>query len=77
LPNDDVRPIKEELLQSRIVVMIVGHLPFLNRLCSLLITGRDSANIAVFRQGGVVCMAQTEDKMWQLKWMVIPELLPQ
>jgi phosphohistidine phosphatase len=75
LPNDDVRPIRDELLQSRIDVMIVGHLPFLNRLCSLLITGRDFANIFAFWQGGAVCLAHSEDKTWQVCCMVIPELL--
>ena len=75
-PNDDVRPIRDELMQSGVDVMIVGHLPFLSKLASLLITGNDSANVVAFQQGGAVCLEQTEDKKWQVRWMVIPELLP-
>ena len=75
-PNDDVKPIKDELLRSGKDVMIVGHLPFLSKLSSLLLTGSDSNNIVAFQQGGVVCLEQNENILWQLRWMVVPDLLP-
>ena len=36
-PNDDVAALKDELLLSKEDIMIVGHLPFLSKLTSLLL----------------------------------------
>ncbi len=85
-PNDDVTALKNELvsgqprntdgnLQGQQDVMIVGHLPFLSKLTSLLLTDSESANIVTFKQGGIVCLNCSEDNQWQIDWMVIPELL--
>jgi len=75
-PNDDIGHIKDELLQKETDVMIVGHLPFLSKLASSLISGSESAGTIVFQQGGVVCMESNENKIWQLLWMIVPKLLP-
>jgi len=55
--------------------MIVGHLPFLGKLASLLLTGCESANTVAFKQGGIVCLSRSELKQWQINWMVTPEIL--
>ncbi|GFN40266.1 MAG: conserved hypothetical protein [Marine Group I thaumarchaeote] len=55
-------------------VMLVGHLPHLNKLASLLLCKDSGKNIIVFQQGGVVCLEKTEE--WSIKWMVAPDLLP-
>ncbi len=75
-PNDDTKPIRDELLQRGIDVMIVGHMPFLSKLASSLIAGNESAGIAAIQQGGVVCLEQNDNKMWQVRWMIVPDLLP-
>ena len=74
-PNDDVAALKDELTSSGHDVMIVGHLPFLSKLASLLLAGNVSAGTAAFRQGGIVCLEQVAEDQWQINWMVIPELL--
>ncbi len=74
-PNDDIRAIRNELLQMDKNIMIVGHLPFLNKLASSLITGKEAIEIIAFQKGGAVCLELSEDKKWQVCWMVIPELL--
>jgi phosphohistidine phosphatase len=75
-PNDDVNLINNELAHIRQDVMIVGHMPFLSKLASLLLTGSESANTVAFKQGGIVCLNRTEDNNWQIEWMVTPENLP-
>jgi phosphohistidine phosphatase len=56
--------------------MLVGHLPHLSRIASLLLTGDPEAGIVTFQQGGVVCLASSEeDTVWSLWWMVIPAIL--
>ncbi len=55
--------------------MLVGHLPHLDRLASLLVTGDQETGVAEFRQGSVVCLARGESGAWSIAWMVVPDLL--
>jgi phosphohistidine phosphatase len=74
-PNDNVAVLRDELVSIQQDVMIAGHLPFLSKLASLLLTGPESVNTVAFRQGGIVCLSRFEDNQWQIDWMVTPELL--
>jgi phosphohistidine phosphatase len=56
-------------------LMIVGHMPFLGKLASMLLVGSESKNLVAFRQGGVVCLQRNDDQTWQVAWMVTPQLL--
>jgi len=74
-PNDNVAALKDELVSGGHDVMIVGHLPFLSKLGSLLLTGDESAGTVAFQNGGIVAFEQPAESHWQINWMVIPELL--
>jgi phosphohistidine phosphatase len=74
-PNDDVKTLKDELASAQQDTMIVGHLPFLGKLASLLLAGSESANTVAFKQGGIVCLTRSEENQWQIDWMVTPQLL--
>jgi phosphohistidine phosphatase len=74
-PTDDVTALSDELNHLRQDVMIVGHLPFLSKLTSLLLTGSESADVVAFKNSGIVCLNRSEANRWQLNWVVIPELL--
>jgi phosphohistidine phosphatase len=74
-PNDSVHGLLKEVSEMPNDLMIVGHLPFLGKLASSLLTGSEARNLVAFRQGGVVCIQRNEDKTCQLAWMVMPELL--
>jgi len=74
-PNDDVKVIENEIMSLKQNIMIVGHLPFLSKLASLLLTGRDSSNIVAFKNAGIVCLNYTDDNQWQLDWIIIPDIL--
>ncbi len=74
-PNDDVTAIRDEINTSRQDIMIVGHLPFLSKLASLLLAGSESADTVAFKNSGIVCLNCNEENLWQLEWMIIPELL--
>ena len=75
-PNDPVGPIRSELERHGGELMIVGHLPMLGRLASLLLTGREEADVVAFRNGGVVCLGREAAGKWRVEWAVVPELLP-
>jgi len=74
-PNDDVATIRDELVSGQRDIMIVGHLPFLSKLTSLLLTGSESANPVGFRNAGIVCLNCAEENQWQIDWMVTPHTL--
>ncbi|MHC4458250.1 MAG: phosphohistidine phosphatase SixA [Planctomycetota bacterium] len=73
-PNDDVARLTNEIGSLEHDIMIVGHLPFLSKLASLLLAGSESANTVAFRQGGIVCLSRAEQEQWQIEWMITPEL---
>ena len=74
-PNDDVAAIREKITAGAMDIMIVGHLPFLSKLASLLLTGDESADTAAFKNAGIVSLSCRETDSWQIDWIVIPELL--
>ena len=73
-PNDDVRPMGETLMTKEETIMLVGHLPFMSRLASLLLTGDPEAGVVGFKTSGIVCLSRVEGE-WSLSWAVTPELL--
>jgi phosphohistidine phosphatase len=74
-PNDSAMALKNEIMLEQKDIMIVGHLPFLPKLVSLLLTGRNSSETVAFRNAGIVCVDCFDDNQWRLDWMIIPEIL--
>jgi phosphohistidine phosphatase len=56
-------------------ILIVGHLPHLERLTSLLLTGNPDRRPVQFRNGGMVCLEKEQSGAWSLVWAVVPDLL--
>jgi phosphohistidine phosphatase len=56
-------------------ILIVGHLPHLERLTSLLLTGNPEGRPVQFRNSGVVCLEKEQNGRWSLVWAIVPELL--
>jgi len=75
LPQDAINDLTQEISRSANDLMIVGHLPFLSKLATFLLLGKEEGNLIAFQQGGVVCLKRAEDQRWQVAWMVVPEIL--
>ncbi len=73
-PMDDVRPLAQTLRKETAPLMLVGHLPFMDRLAGLLVTGDAGRSVVRFRMGGIVCL-EAEGDDWAVKWVVTPELV--
>lgn len=71
-PLDPVRPIYNEIISSGTDIMIVGHLPFLERLVSFMLTGSENNRPLLFQQGGLVCLNKDEENKWSIMWTVFP-----
>ncbi|MFQ6113526.1 MAG: phosphohistidine phosphatase SixA [bacterium] len=74
-PNDDVQPIAAALEKETHSLMLVGHLPFLSRLASQLLTRDSERTIIRFSMGGLVWLVRDEEQ-WSVRCMVPPELVP-
>lgn len=55
-------------------IMLVGHLPHLGKLCSVLLCQDKEKNIVTFQMAGIVCLKK-ENTDWSLNWMIIPEII--
>ncbi len=73
-PLDDPHMWFEKLISFTEDIALVGHLPHLERLSSLLLCGDSQQKIINFRMGGVVCLKRTEN-IWSVEWGIVPELL--
>jgi phosphohistidine phosphatase len=74
-PKDDVQLIKDGIVSVGRDLMIVGHLPFMAKLASLLLTGSESSETVSFKQGCIVCLSGENGNRWQIDWMITPEIL--
>ena len=74
-PDDDPSMVANFLKVYTDDVFIVGHLPHLERLTSLLLTGNPDGRPVSFRNGGVVCLEKSSGGTWSLVWAIVPNLL--
>ena len=73
-PLDDVTA-AAPAIEERDGLMVVGHLPFLGRLTSLLVTGTVVHDIFTFQHGGIVCLGRDGDSgLWSLRWSLSPRI---
>ncbi len=71
-PLDDVKAFHDKTdLKSEL--MVVGHLPFLKKLTSYIITGQQDLRIYKFQNSGIVCLDHEQDD-WYIKWTLNPDI---
>ncbi len=72
-PMDDVRQFANTLDVS-LNQMVVGHLPFMERLTSFLTCGSDDIRVYKFQNAGIVCLDKDEGGDWYIKWSLSPDI---
>jgi phosphohistidine phosphatase len=70
-PMDDPQPWLDELTVTKDKLMLVGHLPFMSRLATLLLTGRMTSSCIVFYPGTVAAFRNSGGD-WALEWVIPP-----
>lgn len=55
--------------------LVVGHMPFMSKLVSILVTETEAYKVVNFLPGSIVCVIRDEHQKWQIEWMLRPELL--
>jgi phosphohistidine phosphatase len=56
-------------------LMLVGHLPHLTRLASLLICGDAEKKAVDFKNGGIVCLGRDGEDLFSVMWIVTPDMV--
>ncbi|MHC1726049.1 MAG: phosphohistidine phosphatase SixA [Syntrophobacteraceae bacterium] len=73
-PLDDVTTVAK-WLKNEDNLMLVGHLPFMERLTGFLITGASERLVFKFQNGGIVCLDKNPDNpLWFIKWTLMPRI---
>lgn len=70
-PLDDATAVAASL-RAGDNLMLVGHLPFMERLAGLLLAGDPQRLIVKFQNAGVVALNQSPDGRWFLRWALTP-----
>lgn len=72
-PLDDVSKLS---LISQENLMLVGHLPFMEKFTSYLITGSfNRPPVLKYQNGGIVCLEKNpETDSWFIKWTLFPRI---
>ncbi|MCC5832414.1 MAG: phosphohistidine phosphatase SixA [Chlamydiales bacterium] len=73
-PLDPVEPIIEEIKLYERDLMIVGHLPFMEKLLTSLLFGDEGPSPVAFTGSCVVCL-EGENSSWTISWIVSPALV--
>lgn len=76
-PNDPVTPAAEWMraMTEHQALALVGHLPFLERLASLLVAGDEEVQVVRFRMGGLIKLEPKADRDgFSVAWALTPDL---
>ncbi len=56
-------------------IMVVGHLPFMERLVSYLVAGSPEILVAKFQNSGIVCLdTESDSQSFFIRWTLFPRL---
>lgn len=73
-PMDDVKAFATTLDPAS-NIMYVGHLPFMQKLASFMVSGNEEITIFKFQNGGMVCLDRDDGAtLWHIKWALMPHI---
>jgi phosphohistidine phosphatase len=74
-PMDDPEMWFGRLSKMNEDIMIVGHLPYLDKLASLLLCRDKEKNIINFEMGSILCLKRLEEFNWNVEWFIKPGMI--
>ena len=73
-PLDDVAGFAKSI-KNEDNLMVVGHLPFMQRLISFLILGSTEPAVFKVQNSGIVCLDKDPDTdRWIIRWAIMPDI---
>ena len=81
-PSDDVEPVarwlREESARGVVGIAIVGHLPFLDKLASLVVAENEDLGVLSFQNGAIAKLVpQPSDNRYAVQWVITRQLAEQ
>ncbi len=79
-PADGLKPLDDVTEKAAVInpganLMLVGHLPFMERMASYLTTGTIDYTVFKFQNGGIVCLEKLDDSdLWAIQWALMPHV---
>ncbi|MEW5994222.1 MAG: phosphohistidine phosphatase SixA [Candidatus Zixiibacteriota bacterium] len=74
-PLDDPAVWLKRLSDEDHDIMLVGHLPHLDKLAAALLTGNSDVSVVSFQMGGIICLVRDDSGKWRVAWMITPQTL--
>ena len=74
-PNDSVEPWAKQINNRQEDLLLVGHMPFMERMAAYLLSGNSSSQFVAFEPGSMLCLERDESGRWGIAWMIRPDLL--
>jgi phosphohistidine phosphatase len=74
-PMDSVEDFVNQVKRWNEDILVVGHLPFMDKLVSLLVSGSADKGVVSYIPGSIVFLESADDGQFLVQWMVRPELL--
>lgn len=74
-PMDDASIWAKRLESIEDDTMLVGHLPHLSKLASLLLCQDENKRVIAFQMAGTVSLTRDESGNYAVAWMLIPRML--
>ncbi|MBC8276855.1 MAG: phosphohistidine phosphatase SixA [FCB group bacterium] len=74
-PENAVEPVVQDLEMLDRNLIIVSHLPFVDRLASFLATYNYNSSLFKFSTCGSVCLEKSDSSFWRIRWVISPENL--
>jgi phosphohistidine phosphatase len=73
-PLDDVTAFAANI-DAAADTMLVGHLPFMERMAAYLVTGSADKPVFKFQNSGIVCLERDPDSgSWVIVWTLMPKI---
>lgn len=73
-PNDNPKAFDWQSESWDRDTLVVGHLPFMEKLVSHLVVENENISLVAFQPGSIVCLEHDGNTQWQIGWMMRPEL---
>ena len=74
-PEDDPQAFAETLATLEPDTLVVGHLPFMGYMVSLLTTGDMRRSPENFEPGTVACLERADHGKWKKLWVIHPSAI--
>lgn len=81
--NKDLEPLADpKIWQKRLAeitgdTMLVGHLPHLSKLVSILLIQDEDREVITFREGVIICLEYNQQNHWIVQYIITPDTIPE